>query len=421
MADDFAEVLAIQEKSKRKVYIILFVFSVVLIPLAINYFSIPLVFVMFLTPLYLYREEFNTDDLIPIYLILAILLTGITHPEAFRISTVGYSILFVTTYMYYTKVLQGSSMSPANFQNFCKYIIQAFAVVLAIQIVSRLLGIPSINASYNTEEGLKFNSLAFEASQIGPVITILMYGYIKIEEMVTNAKLDFNQLFDSKHRVAFLPFFLTSILSLSVTCYLSLFVFILYFIPLRKIIIGSIALALFLTLFFLLGTETGDRILALIPVLMTMDVRLIYEADPSASARIVPIIVFFQEFDLFSWEMWFGHGCDYGNLHIWKILIDDENAEDSLAVVGMFGFILDYGLVPFIIFVKLIHTLCKFLSFPFFLYMTCFFLLGFNMSSTWLFFMVIYTLNFFAMQQYENTDFYNNSNIQCIDNVEKMS
>lgn len=389
----------------KKSFVVLFVFCVVITAAVVNlYYYIPQLIVMFLSPFLLVREGFDKKDRILFFLMLSILMTAFTHPSVFRLSTVGYSMLFVTTYMYYGKIFSKEHVDISGFQGFAKGIIIAYAVVLLVQISSRLLGIPPINASYNTEEGLKLNSLSYEASQIGATITIFMYAYIKMEEIKNGKKFIFLQLFQGNVKKVFISYVVTIFFSFSVTCYLALFIFVLYFVSLKKIVKGSIVVFIGLIIFFSIGTEIGDRILVVMSALPSMDVRMLYEADASASARIVPLIVFFQEFNLFSIDLWLGHGCDYGNLHIWRILMDDDNAEGSMAVVGIFGFIYDYGLIAFLIFLNFIHSLCKFKSFEFLLYMTLFFISGFNEHGTWVFFMVIYAINYFNSCQIKKYD-----------------
>ena len=386
---------ALKSKNIQRVNIILILFSIIIIPLVYNYvYFIPQIALLFLSPFLVCKEGISTKDRMPVLLILAILMTRITHPAEFRLSTVGYSILYVTTFMYYTKILSKSRIEPVDLLGITRGIIVAYAVVLAIQLVSWIAGIGYIlNASYNTADGLKFNSLTYEASQIGPIITILMYTYIKVREMVIGRKIKFKDLFSSQDKRVFLLYVFTSLFSFSVTTYMAFLILMLYFVRTRTILIGAGAIVIGIAVFFSLDTEVGNRILVLLEVLPSLDIRTIYEADPSASARIAPILVFFDDFDLFSFNTWFGYGCDYGNMHIWHTLIGHENSDESLVVPGIIAFIYDYGMIAFFVFLKFIQSFCKLKSFAFLIYVTCFFLTGFNMASTWLFMMLMYTLN----------------------------
>lgn len=392
--------MANKRTKKELVKLIIILFSVIITLFVYNYnYFVPQLALMFLSPLLLLREGIGKRDMLPIVLMLSILMTAVTHPAAFRISTVGYSILYVTTFMYYTKVFGKSGITQEDFQRLVKGIIVAYAIVLAIQIVSRLLGLGYIlNASYNTEEGLRFNSLMFEPSAIGPIITILMYAYIKLEEFRRGRKLRFVELFNSHNNHTTWMYIFTSVFCFSVTTLMTFFILMLYFVRIKHIISGAAVLIIILYLFFSLGTEAGDRILMIAKALPSMDVRVIYEADPSGSARIAPVIVFLNEFNIFAPDFWLGHGCDYGNLHIWHMLVGEDTPDDSMAVPGIFAFIYDYGMIAFLIFLKFIHSLCRFKSHTFFIYLTCFFLTGFNMASTWLFFMIAYSLNEFNKQ-----------------------
>lgn len=414
--------MANKKTKKGTVKLIIVLFSVIITLFVYNYnYFVPQLALMFMSPLLLLREGIGKKDMLPLVLMLSILMTAVTHPAAFRISTVGYSILYVTTFIYYTKVFEKSGIRPEEFQKLVKGIIAAYAIVLAIQLLSRLMGLGYIiNASYNSEEGLKFNSLMFEASAIGPIITILMYTYIKIEELKIGKKMKFVELFNRQNKIITCLYLFTSVFCFSVTSLITTFIFFLYFVRIKHIISGSIVLVMILYVFFSLGTEMGDRILTISKALPSMDLRDIYYADPSGSARIAPIIVFFSEFNIFSIDFWLGYGCDYGNLHIWHLLINDDTSEESMAVPGIFAFIYDYGMIAFLIFLKFIHSLCKFKSHTFFIYLTCFFLTGFNMASTWLFFMIAYTLNKFNEQKLsvnEQININSHCDIQCVSNA----
>lgn len=384
--------------NKFIVYYIIVTFSIVIIPLTYNtIYYIPQYVILFLAPFLLFPEGLNRKDTPLVYFGFALLSTGIWHPESFRISTVAYSILNISLLILYSKILPKSKIAICDFQRLIRCIIFSFAIVLLIQDICRFVGLEPINASYNLDRGFeyKLNSLAFETSQTGRVVTVLMYVYILIEEIQIGRHLNFSELFKG-HKKTFLAYSYVSIFSFSVTCMMTFFILLIYFVPRRHLLKGVLGLFVIIVVFFSLGTEIGNRILELGPLIMTMDANMIYQGDPSSSARIGPIIIYLKEFDLTSLNTWLGYGCDYGKIHTWHELINDDTHENYMAVGGMINYLYDYGLIAIIPFFWYLHTLFKFKSFSFFLYMTAFFLSGFNFYIAILFMLLMYSVKYYG-------------------------
>lgn len=382
---------------KFLVYYTILAYTVIIAYLLIDLtFYIPLLGILYASPFLMLLEKINKRDWPLIILMLTITMTAVSHPEVFRLSTVAYSLMFIFSYLYYTKILPRAKIDDSKIEHLLKKIIVAYAVVLLIQDISMLAGLPIINWAYEPgrEVGFKLNALSYEPSHTGPIVTILMYTYIKLRELKIGHKASVKELFKTD-KLLVICYLYTIFFSFSVTCLLGVFILTLYFVKKKYLLPGFLTIIVVTVLFFSLGTETGDRILTLIPALLTFDAQLLFEVDSSSTARIGPYIVYLQEFDISSFNCWFGYGCDYGGLHLMRFLSGNENAEENIGVGGIVNFMYDYGLIAFGAFIFFVYKLCKFKSFEFLIYMGLFFISGFNVYLTWLFFIMVYTIKYY--------------------------
>jgi hypothetical protein len=380
-------------------YYIIISFSIIIIPFTRATAYYPQYAILYLSPLLVFTKKIIRKDVPLILLGLVLLSSRLTNPESFRFSTIAYGLLNICLFSYYMKLLPQSGVPIVSFQKLMKYLLYAFAIVLLIQIISRLIGLPLLNKSYNMESGFKFNSLAFEASQIGPVITILVYGFIKTEEINIGRRINLKE-FCKREKWLIIAYMFTSIFSNSVTCLLSSVVLLAYFVDKRKIINISLFVAGAVLIAYLMGTEATDRIFAIISPILKGDTEELYYIDASASARINPYIYYFQEFDVMSINTWLGYGCDYGSTHTWELLTGGSDSQ-SLMAGGISGFMYDYGLIAFIAYLIFIFSICRFRSYETFIFMTLFIFNGINFYSNWLFFMIIYSISYYQRCQYK--------------------
>lgn len=379
-------------------YYIIISFSIIIIPFTSGTAYYPQYIILFLSLVLVFTKKFTKND-IPLFLLgLVVLSTKLTNPESFRLSTVGYTVLNVCLFSYYTKLLPQSGVSEKSFQNLAKYIIYAFAIVLLIQDVSQLAGIPQINKSYNIGDGFKFNSLAFEASQIGAVITILMYGFIKMEELFVGHRMSISEFY-GREKWLVIAYLFVSIFSLSVACMFSSVVLFAYFVDKRKLIRMLAYGGVVVLVVYAIGTQATDRAFTMISPILSGDTEGLYAIDASASARINPLFYYFHEFDLESINTWLGYGCDYGRFHTWALLTGDKGGDTPLVYSGIAFFLYDYGIVAFVLYLNFIFSICNFRSYAFFIFITLFAFHGVNFYCVWLFFMIIYSITYYQKCQ----------------------
>lgn len=405
---------------KNLVYLTILTFSVVIIPLCTsNYVSIPMLALLFCSPLLyikIYRGHLSSLDWSCVLLMLSMALTAFTHPEVFRASTVLYSCLFIALFMTYAKVLNGSGFTIDEFHRLCRKIIIAYAVVIALQQIGLITGTYVINGSYNLgmDGALKVNGFTAEASQTACVIVAVAWGYIRSFELTNNisGRLNIKALWKCDRKLI-LAFIYVMFGTFSVTCVMAAFLLSLYFIPRRYIIRGSITLVILFIGFLFSDFEVAVRIRTLLPVLLELDARAVYAVDASSSARIGPYILYVQEFDITSFNTWFGYGCDYGGLHAYSTMAEAE-IEENMGVGGMINSFYDYGFIMCLAFIALILRLIKLRSFEMFLFIAIYSVNPFSMHTLWIYLIVLLTIDYFKKQtRLSNENIYNNCYLEC--------
>lgn len=388
---------------KFLVLMIIVLFSIVIIPLSKNYVSIPLLCLLYFSPL-LYIKSFKSFTKINIaggILILSLWQTLVTHPEVFRLSTIMYSTMFIITFIAYANCVSISNISIGEVKNLLLKLIYAFAVVQLFQQIGQISNTYIINESYNIVRGSlgKVNSLTAEASQTAYVMVALLYSFIKLTE-IENLGQKCNLKYYWKHYrwlcVSCLYVFLGSI---SVTGAIAFFLLMIYFIS-RKQLIKSLFLSTILLYLFLMSNfDLAVRIRTLLPVVLSFDAVKVFEVDASSAARIGPYLIYFDDIDFFMINTWFGHGCDYGGLHAYSTMLEHD-IDQNIGVGGIVNNLFDYGLIHLFALIYFLTRFIRMRSFEMFLYIFIFSTNSFNMHTHWIFFYLMYLCNYFKNSKY---------------------
>lgn len=361
--------------------------------------------IMYVSPflLILFFPYFKKDETPLILLLLSIWIAGLLHISTFRISTLIYSSLFITTFLLYRRMLYKNIMSTKFFLDLVKIIIYAYAIILIVQQISTLLNIPVFNKCWDFSNKFKLNSLALEPSHIGRILLLLQFAFISVKETILGHKYSLINGF-KEDKIIWIAFLYVMITSGSVTCLISLFLLSLYFLGLKKTITAIPIILIIILLFFifidtetLLKFEAVNRLNTLLPVLYTFNTDLISETDLSASARVSPIIFYFDLIDISSLSFWFGQGIDFSKNTLITILLGHES-EQGNATGGLFpAFFLDYGIITGAFFLYALRkmTLSYFFSFPMFLWLFVFIASPFNTYVQWAFFIIMATVLYF--------------------------
>jgi hypothetical protein len=94
------------------------------------------------------------------------------------------------------------------------------------------------------------------------------------------------------------------------------------------------------------------RILDILPAIKTGNIETIFLVESSAGIRIIPVIIYFRNFNLFDIHTFFGNGSTFSAIQL-SILL---NSSDDLFYGWTFpSFLIDHGIITFIALFLLIY------------------------------------------------------------------
>lgn len=360
---------------------------------------IPMLGVMYAAP-FLYAislfDKNQTHGLKMIWALIGFMcLSALYNMQNFRTSTFLYSLMFIFTFLLYTRILKPTEDLFYKLVKLIRWIVFLYSIVLILQQVSVLIGLEMVfnRCWIFPENRFKLNSLAIEPSNIGVILPLLMFTYIKLQEMMLHKKYDFKEIkYDWKIWISYSYTMLTCGSMSSVLAYA---IMLLYFASLRNIFRVGIFAILTLVAVAYFDASIIERIKSLFDVTTTLDVTNIHEVDSSSSARVSPFIIYFSEFDPLNMHTWFGYGCDYGYTHLTLMLLG-YLPEGNQGIGGFINYIYDYGMIAGILVLILIMELTKKTGFFFlFLFLTLVTVIPFNHYIFWLYFILLYTVRRF--------------------------
>jgi len=334
------------------------------------------------------------DKLIFLFIASILTIPLLFNPGSIRWSTIFYSIMFCLTFLAYKRLLLKGFFSVQLYLHFLKKIIFAFAIVLLIQQLSVLIGLPIFNErNYRLITPWKLNSLAAEPSHFARILGLLMYCYISISEIKNNSNYNFKTLFKQDKKIWSGRWW--SMLTMgSGTAILFLSIIFLKISKIKSIIpIILFGLVLSTILNYFESSALG-RISKIFSVIFSLDTNAIIEADHSASIRIVPVIILSQMVGVSTTNDWFGHGIDYVSSFLSNLI---PGVPEGISGGGMFQLWLEYGFVVFILFMIIIIQAGynrKDLFSLLFLFLLVF-LYGVNSQMVWLCLALLFTNKYF--------------------------
>ncbi len=275
----------------------------------------------------------------------------VLHPESIRWSTLIYTGMFISFFISYTKILHCSDFTIQQLEQFIKTIIYSYAIILILQQICFFTGIPIINAiNIDITHGFpRLNSIGPEPAWTGRIICILTYLYICIWENNSNTN-SIKQFFQSNKWLCLATSYIV-LTSGSVTGILFYTILFFKFLNIKSVI--PIASFLFLGIFAIENFTTItsiERLLRFIPAVLTLDEKIIINADPSGSSRIIPMIQAFKHVSLTSIEGWFGAGVDYDTQIV--------NFSGINANGGGFSLWINHGFLVQILFWTIVWKIC---------------------------------------------------------------
>ena len=362
-----------------------------------------LIGVMLISPIILFISirSISIEDILLILFMLSIIFSPlINHPETMRWSTVIYSCMFIISFITYKHLLYKDIFRIENFEKLIRYLIYAYTLVLIIQQICVLLGLPIFNLSnYSPAEPWKLNSLTSEPSHSARIVGLLMYCYIVIKEIMLNRK--YNLKNDLKvDKWIWFSFFWTMITMGSGTAFLFIFLVLSVFLSFRNLIILLLVFIILIGAITFFEITAFDRTWKVFLATLTLDTNKIIAADPSASVRIVPFIIISQLVDFTTFNDWFGYGVDYVKSIFSTYVRIGGLPEEGFTGGGMFQVWLDYGLLSFLLFVYFTFsaTYLKDSIVSVFFWFLLVFMYGVNSQIVWVTIVLLFTLNYFKQQ-----------------------
>jgi hypothetical protein len=170
----------------------------------------------------------------------------------------------------------------------------------------------------------------------------------------------------------------------------------------RNIAIIPILFVSAIVLTSFIDLEPVQRIKDIMNAFWTYDVEQIQKADLSASARIIPWLLYSNFFDITSVDTWFGNGIDYSVSNLSRLFFGyDVDRRNAIIGASFFPCVaIDYGLIAFLLFILSFKEMCfkKIFSYDFFLWIVLFATTPLNTYLFW-FSLLLLTVNKYFMMQ----------------------
>ena len=355
-----------------------------------------LIGVIFITPIFLLKilKIEKIDILFFLMFLIMLLVPYIVNTETYRISTVLYSGLFGFLFITYKQLLNNSDFTIDTYLKLIKFIIYAYFIVLLIQQFCVLTGLPIFNISnYEQANPWKLNSLSAEPSHPGRIVPLLMFSYIVIKEFIENRKYSLSLDFTNDKYLWF-AFSWIIFTSGSATAYLFFILIFFKFLSLKNSIYLCILILLLIGLINFFEINSYQRTLDFFMAVLTLDINKMMAVDHSASIRIAPLVVVFNNITATNINGLFGNGIDTTSNLISKYIY---GIPDGLVAGGTFQLWYEYGFIVFILFI--IYTFFSIydknnntnILFWFLLV----FIAGINSQMVWLCMVLLYTNKYF--------------------------
>lgn len=372
----------------------------------IDKFSLPFIYTAYAYPvLYLLNiQKIEQIDIICFILMSCMIFFPLLHPENLRISTIFYGYLFIFTFLYYKTLLERHALSRFAIMKIIKYIIYAYTIIIIIQQLQiYVLHSTAFNAakwqtSTNASSllgGIKFNSLAYEASNVPLILVALMYAYQLMFESIVKRPLTLTEAFNS-NKILWLCFTYTIITTMSLTATFAISIFLLRYYKIRFDAIIKIILAFILFIYFMsiIAPATYERFINMIVSLTDLlyDKKNRWQGEGSAGARIIPYVQYLKKINPLDINFYIGHGIDSFEKYLNNLIFDDIR-EDWGGVGNICNYLYNYGLITSLFLFTLLKKIlrCKILSYDTLLYLLIYSVLTPTHIVFWLYVICVYT------------------------------
>ena len=360
--------------------------------------NLSLIALMFISPLFTLRRTLSTEAVLLLGFALSIVFfPAFVHYGGTRWSTILYSLMFCGLFISYDGMLRQGKLRLASFLNIMRYLIIAYAVVLLIQQLCVLLGLPIFNLSnYDPSERWKLNSLSPEPSHSARIIGLLMFSYILGSRLLVRASKT-HKVSQRQYILLWLCFFWTMITMMSATALVMVIIVLVTNAQGNGIRFYGVSFLLAIFAIFFMPGDLTERIFKISLATLTLDYETVLNADHSGAMRIAPMLVLLDETELFSVSGIFGNGVDSVSLfmsdYIWGVAEGTPGG-------GLLALWYEYGLISFLFFVLFtLHTTSALKS-PagFLIWFLLIFIASVNSQMVWLAIILLHTLSFYRQK-----------------------
>ena len=360
--------------------------------------NLSLIALMFISPLFTLRRTLSTEAVLLLGFALSIVFfPAFVHSGGTRWSTILYSLMFCGLFISYDGMLRQGKLRLASFLNIMRYLIIAYAVVLLIQQLCVLLGLPIFNLSnYDPSERWKLNSLSPEPSHSARIIGLLMFSYILGSRLLVRASKT-HKVSQRQYILLWLCFFWTMITMMSATALVMVIIVLVTNTQGNGIRFYGVSFLLAIFAIFFMPGDLTERIFAIASAALTLDYEAVLNADHSGAMRIAPMLVLLDKSELFSVSGIFGNGVDSVSLfmsdYIWGVAEGTPGG-------GLLALWYEYGLISFLFFVLFTLYTTSALKSPagFLIWFSLIFIASVNSQMVWLAIILLHTLSFYRQK-----------------------
>lgn len=276
-------------------------------------------------------------------MIAVIICPVIFHPETVRLTTMLFTGAYCVYLAMLARALHASNMKARGLMLLIKGIVYAFFIVLVIQQLCVLIGIP-VFCSAAVYEGypFKLNSLTAEPSHTSITLCFLVFIYMQTARQILPGYSLVQSL--TRDWKLWLAWGWTIFSTVNATAILFAPMALLPFITRKNVWVYSLCAIAATGIISLIPEGTPNQIARLSRIAtstISFDEQKIINADNSISARIIPTIRGAKALT-FGTELITGHGVDASLHEIEDIPFDDIYDNGS---AGIFNILYNYGLL----------------------------------------------------------------------------
>ncbi len=346
------------------------------------------------------------------YLILiAIISLGFQlffHLSTLRISTILFTILFISYFMLGMRTFIKSKITYGQLEKLFSYLIISYAVVLLIQQCCILLNLPVFNSVVVVSDKWKLNSLAAEPSHTSRYVGILMYSFLEVQEKRQGHK---DRLLSSirKNKLIWSSFLWIMLTTVSGTAILILFLICTRYITKKNMVIIGTITAIVISVGVTSDFTALRRSSSFVTAVSTGNYKNMTKADHSASVRVVPMLLCMERINIFDLKCWIGNGIGSTGKWMSKFF---PGVPKGWSGGGIMNYALEYGLLVASIYLIFSFRCCfdkknKLATVG--LWIMCVVLEGINMQMGWLCILLLFIVKQNILENHTKVLSWNNT------------